>query len=84
MVPYCHMGKYCMFLWPAYNCMKVKATIPRLSSSLLLLRNSPPSKLSFYNYEILILQRKVTLSLCRKNSHSDQVWSFPGESVSQW
>jgi hypothetical protein len=55
-----------------YISMKVKATIPKLSSSLLLLRNSPPSKLSYYNYEILVLQRKVLLPPCRKNYHSDQ------------
>ena len=37
--------------------MKAKVSIPIKSASLLLLRKAP--KLSFYNYEILVLERKV-------------------------
>ena len=40
--------------------MKLKATIPKKSASLLLLRPNPPSNISFYDYNLLVLQRKVS------------------------
>ena len=42
--------------------MKLKATIPKKSASLLLLKPTPKSKISFFNYDILVLQRNVHFS----------------------
>lgn len=40
--------------------MKFKAAIPKKSASLLLLKPKPPSKISFFDYDILVLQRNVS------------------------
>lgn len=40
--------------------MRIKAAIPRKSASMALLRPSPKDKISFFDYDILVLRRHVT------------------------
>lgn len=68
-----------IFLHYYYNLIKVMkaiVTIPKKSSSLLLMRKTPSTKFSLYNYQLLVLQRKVDMIKYRKSCLLDPVLYF--------
>jgi hypothetical protein len=61
--------------------MQFRASIPKKSASLLLLRPPPPSKISFFDYDILVLRRNVTLPLVQTSMTFGSALVFPGGKV---